>query len=109
MTEGTGGTSVLGNRVTRVEDPRFLTAGGTYCADVRDPLLDGALHATFVRSTVAHGALVGIDTSGSDPAAETAFPVSIALPPPSATTQSAPSAAAIAASTVSTGAWGRTP
>src|SRR5262245_57328200 len=63
MAEGTGGTSVLGNRVARVEDPRFLTAGGTYCADVRDPLLDGALHATFVRSTVAHGSLVGIDTS----------------------------------------------
>jgi carbon-monoxide dehydrogenase large subunit len=63
MAEGTGGTSVLGNRVTRVEDPRFLTAGGTYCADLRDPLLDGALHATFVRSTVAHGTLVGIDTS----------------------------------------------
>jgi carbon-monoxide dehydrogenase large subunit len=58
---GTGGTSILGNRVTRVEDPRFLTVGGTYCADLRDPLLDGALHATFVRSTVAHGVLLGID------------------------------------------------
>jgi aerobic carbon-monoxide dehydrogenase large subunit len=63
MTAGTSGTSVLGNRVTRVEDPRFLTVGGTYCADLLDPLLDGALHATFVRSTVAHGTLVGIDTS----------------------------------------------
>ena len=63
MAAGTGGTSVLGNRVTRVEDPRFLTVGGTYCADLRDPLLDGALHATFVRSTVAHGTVTGIDPS----------------------------------------------
>src|SRR5215207_9344263 len=58
-----GGTSILGNRVTRVEDPRFLTVGGTYCADLRDPLLDGALHATYVRSTVAHGVLVGVDAT----------------------------------------------
>ena len=45
--------SILGNRVRRVEDPRFLTVGGTYTSDLRDPLLDGALHVTFVRSTVA--------------------------------------------------------
>jgi aerobic carbon-monoxide dehydrogenase large subunit len=55
--------SILGNRVRRVEDPRFLTVGGTYCADLRDPLLDGALHATFVRSTIAHGTLNSIDVS----------------------------------------------
>jgi len=55
--------SILGNRVARVEDPRFLTAGGTYCADLRDPLLDGALHATFVRSTVAHGTLGAVETA----------------------------------------------
>ena len=50
--------SILGNRVLRVEDPRLLTEGGRYVADLRDPALDGAVHATFVRSTVAH-ALVG--------------------------------------------------
>src|SRR4051812_14165592 len=46
--------SILGTRVARVEDPRFLTEGGTYMADFQDPLLDGALYLTFVRSTVAH-------------------------------------------------------
>jgi carbon-monoxide dehydrogenase large subunit len=55
--------SILGNRVLRVEDPRFLTVGGTYCADLRDPLLEGAVHAHFVRSTVAHGTINGVDVS----------------------------------------------
>lgn len=39
--------SILGNRVPRTEDPKFLTVGGSYVADVRDPLLDGALHGTI--------------------------------------------------------------
>ena len=55
--------SILGNRVQRVEDPALLTVGGTYVADVRDPLLEGAAHVAFVRSPVAHGTLLGIDTS----------------------------------------------
>jgi carbon-monoxide dehydrogenase large subunit len=46
--------SILGNRVVRTEDPRFLTSGGVYLADVADPLLDGAAFVTFVRSTEAH-------------------------------------------------------
>src|SRR5581483_4637465 len=54
--------SILGTRVARVEDPRFLTAGGTYLADLKDPLLDGALYVTFVRSTLAHGTIT-VDTS----------------------------------------------
>jgi carbon-monoxide dehydrogenase large subunit len=53
--------SILGTRVTRIEDPRLLTEGGRYTADVRDPALEGAVHATFVRSTVAHALLVGVD------------------------------------------------
>jgi carbon-monoxide dehydrogenase large subunit len=57
--------SILGNRVRRVEDPRFLTVGGTYTADLRDPLLDGALHVTFVRSTVAHAAITAVDAAGA--------------------------------------------
>ena len=36
------------------EDPAFLTVGGTYVADLKDPMLDGALYATYVRSTMAH-------------------------------------------------------
>jgi carbon-monoxide dehydrogenase large subunit len=56
--------SILGNRVLRKEDPKFLTTGGVYVDDLLDePLLDGALHATYVRSTVAHGTILSIDTS----------------------------------------------
>ena len=29
--------SILGTRVIRTEDPRFLTAGGVYTADVETP------------------------------------------------------------------------
>jgi aerobic carbon-monoxide dehydrogenase large subunit len=55
--------SILGTRVIRTEDPRLLTAGGTYVDDVRDPLLEGAARVTFVRSTVAHARIAGIDTT----------------------------------------------
>ncbi len=55
--------SILGNRVRRVEDPRLLTAGGTYAADVVDDLLSGAAHVAYVRSTIAHASITGIDTS----------------------------------------------
>ncbi|MBA2282022.1 MAG: xanthine dehydrogenase family protein molybdopterin-binding subunit [Acidimicrobiia bacterium] len=57
--------SILGNRVRRVEDPRFLTGAAQYCADLHDPLLDGALHATFVRSTQPHAIILGIDVDGA--------------------------------------------
>jgi carbon-monoxide dehydrogenase large subunit len=56
--------SILGNRVRRVEDPRFLTAGLTCVADLRaddEPLLAGAAAVTFVRSTAAHARLVAVD------------------------------------------------
>ena len=53
--------SILGTRVARVEDPRLLTEGARYVADLREPALDGAVHATFVRSTVAHGRVLAID------------------------------------------------
>ena len=56
--------SILGNRVLRKEDPKFLTTGGVYVDDLIDePLLAGALHVTYARSTVAHGHLLSIDTS----------------------------------------------
>src|SRR4051812_29766836 len=55
--------SVLGTRVRRVEDPRFLTEGGTYVADLDDPRLTGAGWVTFVRSTIAHARLESIDVS----------------------------------------------
>ena len=56
--------SILGNRVLRKEDPKFLTTGGVYVDDLHDePLLAGALHATYVRSTVAHANILGVDVS----------------------------------------------
>jgi aerobic carbon-monoxide dehydrogenase large subunit len=56
--------SILGNRVLRKEDPKFLTEGGKYVDDLLDePLLQGAAHVTYVRSTVAHGTITGIDVS----------------------------------------------
>jgi len=56
--------SILGNRVLRKEDPKFLTTGGVYVDDLtNEPLLAGALHATYVRSTIAHANILGIDVS----------------------------------------------
>src|SRR3954470_12363384 len=50
--------SILGNAVRRGEDPRLLTTGGCYVDDVVCP---GALHAVFVRSTVAHATVTQVD------------------------------------------------
>jgi len=56
--------SILGNRVLRKEDPKFLTSGGKYIEDLNDePLFAGALHVTYVRSTVAHAKIARIDLS----------------------------------------------
>ena len=52
--------SILGNRVLRREDPKFLTVGGTYVADLDLP---GSVHLTFVRSSMAHAKIVSLDTS----------------------------------------------
>jgi carbon-monoxide dehydrogenase large subunit len=58
--------SILGNRVLRKEDPKFLTSGGKYVEDLLDePLLANAAYVTYVRSSVAHGKIVGIDTSAA--------------------------------------------
>jgi carbon-monoxide dehydrogenase large subunit len=53
--------SVLGNRVVRREDPRFLRGEGTYVENLD---VEGALHLTFVRSVFAH-AQVSVDASGA--------------------------------------------
>src|ERR1700756_4746692 len=57
--------SILGTRVIRTEDPRLLPSGGFYVADLREPELAGAVRATFVRSTIAHALITGIDTSAA--------------------------------------------
>jgi aerobic carbon-monoxide dehydrogenase large subunit len=51
--------SILGNRVLRTEDPKFLTVGGTYVADVELP--PGVAQVVFVRSTMAHAMLTSVD------------------------------------------------
>jgi carbon-monoxide dehydrogenase large subunit len=52
--------NVVGQRVRRREDPRFLTGRGRYVDDIRLP---GALHATFVRSPWAHARIGSVDGS----------------------------------------------
>jgi carbon-monoxide dehydrogenase large subunit len=75
---------MMGQRILRVEDDRFLRGKGLYVENQEVP---DALHATFVRSPVAHARIVGIDTSAvaSIPGAQvfTAADVELAaLPPP---------------------------
>jgi carbon-monoxide dehydrogenase large subunit len=54
------GGSILGHSVRRVEDPRFLTGQAQYTEDLP---AGQALHAVFVRSTLAHARITGIDSS----------------------------------------------
>jgi carbon-monoxide dehydrogenase large subunit len=54
--------SILGNRVLRREDPRFLTEGGRYVADLDLPT---AAWVTYVRSTIAHGRISQIDVDAA--------------------------------------------
>ncbi|MEX2625481.1 MAG: xanthine dehydrogenase family protein molybdopterin-binding subunit [Ilumatobacteraceae bacterium] len=55
--------SILGTRVQRTEDPILLTGGARYVDDLP---LEGHLHAVFVRSDVAHGALGTIHTEDAE-------------------------------------------
>jgi aerobic carbon-monoxide dehydrogenase large subunit len=57
--------SILGTRVLRTEDPGFLTTGAVYTEDVQDERLAGACYVHFVRSTVAHARINGIDVSAA--------------------------------------------
>jgi aerobic carbon-monoxide dehydrogenase large subunit len=52
--------SILGNRVPRSEDPRFITGTATFGDDVDLP---GAVHVTFVRSLSPHARIRSIDVS----------------------------------------------
>ncbi len=57
--------SILGTRVLRTEDPKFLTTGGVYTEDVVDDRLAGAYHVFFVRSPVAHARINSVDVSAA--------------------------------------------
>jgi carbon-monoxide dehydrogenase large subunit len=54
--------SILGTRVLRTEDPRFLTTGGVYTEDLQLP---GECHVFFVRSPIAHARIRSIDLSAA--------------------------------------------
>jgi aerobic carbon-monoxide dehydrogenase large subunit len=55
--------SILGNRVLRKEDPRFLRGEGSY---IENLAVEGALAVTFVRSPVAHARVVSVDASAAE-------------------------------------------
>ena len=57
---GITSTSVLGNPVLRREDATLVRGQGEY---VGNQVIEGALHCHFVRSTVAHGQIISIETS----------------------------------------------
>ncbi|HET7367809.1 MAG TPA: xanthine dehydrogenase family protein molybdopterin-binding subunit [Gaiella sp.] len=54
--------SILGNRVVRLEDPRFLRGNGLYVENLE---LEGALSVTFVRSPLAHARVTSVDASAA--------------------------------------------
>ena len=56
---------LLGARIRRVEDPRFLLGQGRYVADIVRP---GALDVAFVRSPHAHADIRSIDTEAASTA-----------------------------------------
>ncbi|MEA3077010.1 MAG: aerobic carbon-monoxide dehydrogenase large subunit [Actinomycetota bacterium] len=59
--------SILGHRVLRKEDPKFLTTGGVYVDDVRGELA-GAAYVTYVRSTMASARITTLDASEANQA-----------------------------------------
>ena len=56
-------TDVLGARVKRVEDPKFITGRGRYLDDISMP---GMTHVAILRSIFAHARIRKIDTSRAE-------------------------------------------
>ncbi|MBO0729501.1 MAG: xanthine dehydrogenase family protein [Acidimicrobiaceae bacterium] len=54
--------SLLGTRVRRVEDPELLRGAGTYVGNLR---VNGLADVHFVRSPIAHGRIVSVDTDAA--------------------------------------------
>jgi carbon-monoxide dehydrogenase large subunit len=52
----------VGASIPRREDPRLLSGRGLFVDDIH---LSGMLHAGFVRSTVAHGTITGLDLTAT--------------------------------------------
>lgn len=53
---------LVGRAVERMEDARFLAGSGTFADDL---VREGMLHATILRSPVAHARIVGIDAAAA--------------------------------------------
>jgi carbon-monoxide dehydrogenase large subunit len=62
-TESGAGGSILGHPVPRREDPKILHGQARYFDDMAP---DGCAHVVFVRSTIAHARVTGIDTSEAE-------------------------------------------
>ncbi len=62
--------NVVGQRIRRREDPRFLRGEGHYVDDMSMP---GALHLTFVRSYMAHAKINSVETSAAQAAGAMVF------------------------------------
>ncbi len=62
MCETAAVANVIGQRILRREDPRFLRGEGQY---VENLPFENALHVTFVRSPLAHARITGIDASAA--------------------------------------------
>ena len=58
-----GSGSILGNPVTRLEDPTLLTGEGKYVDDLVEP---GMLYVALVRSSDAHGIIQSVELGGSE-------------------------------------------
>ena len=55
--------ALIGDRVRRVEDERFLTGQGQYLGDLRHPDLK---HVGILRSPVAHARIRSVDVSAAE-------------------------------------------
>src|SRR5215471_7741731 len=60
--DGPPPSPVVGASVTRLEDVPLVTGRGAFAADISFP---SQLHMRVVRSGVAHGGIVGIDTAAA--------------------------------------------
>ena len=64
MTERAAAPSgYIGRSVKRINDPKLLAGAGRFVDDIHFPDM---VHATIVRSTTAHGTIVGFEASGAD-------------------------------------------
>ena len=57
-------TGIIGDKILRKEDRKFLLGKGRFVGDIRIP---GKLHAVFIRSTHAHAEIGAVDAAAAEP------------------------------------------